>query len=292
MSGAVDWAALAGDADPVLVRRVVALAASGVASPLRQRRAALERLARDGRAAPADVLADLERLVPAPLWRAQAGAQADGGPQTLGRRLAAADARVLVLGQPGYPERLAQLWPELGAPLWLFARAASPGVLGPGPAVAVVGSRHPSFDGLDMAAELGGLLARHGVLVVSGLARGIDEAAHEGALGAGGPTVAVLGTGFGVDYPRGREPLRRRIAASGALVTELAPGAPPRAHQFLERNRLIAGLADAVVVVEGRACARSRRRQLQTVKDIVEPRERPGAVPDQVQRCPCRRLTR
>lgn len=245
-----------GDAE--LVARVVALAVTGAGAPQRQRRAALALLERDGAAEPPRVLAELERAA-ARLWREPA--------DEAGHRLAALGARVLVLGQPGYPDRLAQLWPELGPPLWLFAwpagalapcarAAADPAAHAAGhrhPAVAVVGTRHPSVDGLEIAHELGRLLARNGVVVVSGMARGVDEAAHEGALAAGGRTVAVLGTGFGVDYPRGRGPLRERIAASGGLVTELAPGAPPRGHQFLERNRVIAALADAVVVVEGQA---------------------------------------
>lgn len=237
-------AALAGDADlePALVRALVGLAVSGRAGPSRQRRAMLARLARTGQAAPRDVVADLCRAValpdPAAVDRA-------------GQRLAAMHATVAFAGAQGYPERLWQLWPELGPPLAFFRVAAGP--LPTGPAVAVVGSRQPSLDGLDLAGELARLLARHGIVVVSGMARGIDEAAHEGALRVGGSTIAVLGTGFGVDYPRGRGSLRAAIAASGGVITELAPGAPPLGFQFLDRNRIVSGLADAVVVVEGRA---------------------------------------
>lgn len=242
-----DWAAaLAGPGgDPELVRRVVALAAAGGGTPQRQRRAALARLERHGDAAPLAVLGDLERMSRPSLWEAPV--------DQAGLGLARAGARVVVASRPGYPERLAQLWPELGAPLWLFVRAVPDRWPPEGPAVAVVGTRHPSVDGVEMAEELGRLLAGHGVLVVSGMARGIDEAAHEGALAAGGPTLAVLGTGLAVDYPRGRTALRERIAASAGLVSEVPADAGPRGFQFLDRNRIVSGLADAVVVVEGRA---------------------------------------
>jgi DNA processing protein len=179
--------------------------------------------------------------------------------RTVGR-LRALGAEVLLAGEAGYPSRLADAWPELGAPLWVFVR--SPAGLPAGPAVAVVGTRRPSADGLHTARELAMLLAEHGVTVVSGLARGIDQAAHRGALEAGGQTVAVLGTGLDVLYPSGSRELHDAIAASGGLVSEYPPGTGPRPHHFLWRNRLISGLADATVVVEGRA----RSGALQTAR--------------------------
>jgi DNA processing protein len=167
-------------------------------------------------------------------------------------RLSEAGAVVHIAGAGGYPRRLLDAWPELGAPLWLFAVA--PGATLPrGPAVAVVGTRHPTLDGTRTARELAMLLARHGVTVVSGMARGIDQAAHLGALDAGGATVGVLGTGFGVDYPRRDGPIRDAVAAAGGLVSELVPGTPPQKPAFLWRNRIISGLADVTVVVEGRS---------------------------------------
>lgn len=165
-------------------------------------------------------------------------------------RLSALGAVLHVVSGAGYPSRLATAWPLQGAPLWLAVRAPD-GRLPEGPAVAVVGTRHPTLDGLRTAEALGRLLAQHGVVVVSGMARGIDQAAHRGALDAGGRTVAVLGAGFAVDYPRGDGALREEIAASGGLATELAPADPPRPRHFLARNRIVSGLADAVVVVEG-----------------------------------------
>lgn len=230
-------------ADPAVVRRVLALAASGGAGADRQRRMALALLETGGGAEPDAVLTELCR-------RPSRAARAPGGDAAAaGHLLAAHGATVLVAGQPGYPARLAELGLELGAPLWLFVQGRLP----QGPAVAVVGSRDPSWDGREVAGELARFLARQGVTVISGLARGIDEEAHRGALDGGGRTVAVLGTGFGVDYPRGRGTLRDEITGGGALVTELLPGAGPRPVHFLCRNRIISALADAVVVVEGRA---------------------------------------
>lgn len=179
-----------------------------------------------------------------------------------GRALGAAGASLLLVGRPGYPRRLADAWPELGAPPWLFVRRVGNRGLPERPTVAVVGTRQSTLDGRRTAADLARLLARHGVVVVSGMAKGIDQAAHEGALEAGGVTVAVLGTGFGVDYPYRDGALRERVACSGGLVTELLPGMGPRPRHFPWRNRVVSGLADATVVVEGRA----RSGALQTAR--------------------------
>lgn len=166
-------------------------------------------------------------------------------------RLRALSGRLVVIGDADYPPLLGDAWPELGAPVWLFAIGSQPPV-DRRPAVAVVGTRAPTADGLATARALGAALARAGVTVVSGMARGIDQAAHRGALDGGGRTIAVLGTGLGVDYPARSARLRSAIADAGALLTELAPGVGPRPWQFLARNRIISGLADATVVVEGR----------------------------------------
>jgi DNA processing protein len=123
------------------------------------------------------------------------------------------------------------------------------GIEGPD-AVTIIGSRHPSAYGLRVAGELAFELASAGVVVVSGMAIGIDSAAHRGALEAGRPTVAVLGCGPDVVYPRRERELHRRIAAEGALVSEYEPGTPAAPHQFPERNRIMAALGGAVVVVE------------------------------------------
>lgn len=155
-----------------------------------------------------------------------------------------AGAELVVYGDPAYPPLLA----AITDPPPYFWR------LGPlaltGPTVAVVGSRKATPYGLAVARRLAEELSTAGVTVVSGLARGIDAAAHAGALAAGGATIAVLGTGIDVPYPREHAGLYRQILAAGAIVSELPPGTGPQAHQFPERNRIISGLSLAVVVVE------------------------------------------
>ncbi len=221
-----------------LHREALALAAAGVEG------AAVSRACREAgpRAAPSEVAARLARRM----------ARACGDADEVAHRLGALGARMVVVGDDAYPARLAASWPELGAPLWLFI-AGRARRLPDAPSVAIVGTRRPSLDGLAVARELAGAAAQAGAVVVSGLARGIDEAAHRGALAAGGATVGVLGSGLGVDYPRGSAALRARVAEAGGLVSEYVPGTPPRPHRVLERNRIIAGLVDAVVVVEGGA---------------------------------------
>jgi len=232
------WAAqLAPELDADLVRGIVTCA---VARPPERLRAVLAgRLERNASTDVGEVVAELAGPVPA-------GVQAQVERAALA--LLRDRARVLAVGRAGYPPALATAWPELGAPAWLFASGMR---ADGGPAVAVVGTRRPTADGLRTAHELGAFLAAAGVCVVSGLARGIDQAAHRGALSAGGTTVAVLGTGFGVDYPARDGGLRAAIAQAGALVTEYAPATPPRPSRFLWRNRIISGLSEAVVVVEG-----------------------------------------
>ncbi|MDD4051962.1 MAG: DNA-processing protein DprA, partial [candidate division Zixibacteria bacterium] len=117
-------------------------------------------------------------------------------------------------------------------------------------AVAIVGSRNASEYGKTTAASLASELARHGVAVVSGLAIGVDAASHRGALTAGGRTIAVLGSGIDVVYPPNHAGLFKEIMASGVVLSEFFPGIGPNPGHFPRRNRVIAGLARAVVVVE------------------------------------------
>jgi DNA processing protein len=116
--------------------------------------------------------------------------------------------------------------------------------------VAVIGARNASHEGLIAAGEIAFDLARAGIVVASGLARGIDSAAHRGALDGGGRTIAVLGTGIDRVYPAENDQLTEQIAASGLLITEFVPGTLPQDWHFPRRNRIISGLSRAVVVVE------------------------------------------
>jgi len=147
-------------------------------------------------------------------------------------------------GDPRYPVLLG----AIPAPPALFARGAlsDDDAL----ALAIVGSRRPTPYGLAVAERLASDLAARGVTIVSGLARGIDTAAHRGALAAGGRTLAVLGCGLDVVYPRENLALARAIEAQGALVSQFAPGVPALPGHFPARNRTLAGLALGVVVVE------------------------------------------
>jgi DNA processing protein len=122
-------------------------------------------------------------------------------------------------------------------------------------AVAIVGTRRASADGLEVARAMGRGLAAAGVTVVSGMALGVDGAAHAGALDGGGRTVAVLACGADVAYPRSKQALHRAIARDGLVVSELPPGTPPRRWTFPARNRIIAALAQMTLVIE--AAARS-----------------------------------
>jgi DNA processing protein len=147
-------------------------------------------------------------------------------------------------------------------------------------AVAVVGSRRATPYGLRTAEGLGSSLASAGVTVVSGMARGIDSAAHEGALAAGGRTLAILGSGLANLYPPESGGLASRIAASGALLSELPPDTEPKPSHFPRRNRIISGLSRAVVVVEATADSGS----LITAKLALDQGREVGAVPGPVHR--------
>jgi DNA processing protein len=152
---------------------------------------------------------------------------------------------LLAKGEPGYPERLAEI---ADPPPLLIVRGRVE--LLERPAVAVVGARNASANGRMFAHGLARELSETGLLVVSGLARGIDTAAHEGALAAGAPTLAVIASGVDVAYPSDNAGLMERIAESGAIVSERPLGAVPQARHFPRRNRLISGLTLGVVVVE------------------------------------------
>jgi len=161
------------------------------------------------------------------------------------RWVAAHDCRVLACTEAAYPPALLDL-PD--APAVLFVQG-NPALLVQ-PQVAVVGARAASLTGRAIAREFAAALARAGLAVTSGLAVGIDAAAHEGALDAGGSSIAVYATGLDRTYPRSHQDLAARIRGAGALVSERPPGTPPRPGLFPLRNRLIAALCRATLVVE------------------------------------------
>jgi DNA processing protein len=151
----------------------------------------------------------------------------------------------ILWGTDDYPKLLAAI-PD--APFVLWVRG-DPACLSRR-AVAIVGSRAATPYGLEAASRLAADLAAAGVVVVSGLARGVDSASHRGALSAGGDTVAVLGSGVDVIYPPEHEGLASEIGRHGAVVSEFVPGTVPLAFHFPARNRIISGLSHAIVVVE------------------------------------------
>jgi DNA processing protein len=159
-------------------------------------------------------------------------------------RMVAGAVAFIGRGDAGYPSLLREIHDP---PVGLYRR----GAYGFGqPCVGVVGSRRATLYGQSVAKKLGAELAQRGFCVVSGLARGIDTAAHEGALSAGGRTVAVLGTGIDIIFPPENLGLYRRIAQEGAVLTESPFGRPADRDSFEKRSRIISGICEAVVVVE------------------------------------------
>ena len=188
----------------------------------------------------------------------------------------AAGIRIATPHDDAYPEPLRHI-PD--PPLALYYQGDLTAAQGPG--IALVGARRGTRLGLRIAQAMGRELARQGARIISGLARGIDAAAHEGALasGVGGCAWAVLGSGLNNIYPREHRELARRIVASGgAVISEYPPDARPYKGNFPERNRLISGLAEAVVVVE----ASRRSGSLITARMAAEQGREVFAVPGAV----------
>lgn len=188
-------------------------------------------------------------------------------------RLDRLDGRLVTWADASYPEPLRQI-PD--PPLFLYVRGEL--TAADAMAVALVGSRDATPYGRQMTAHLAEGLAARGVTIVSGLARGIDAAAHAAALRAGGRTVAVLGSGIDVIYPSEHHPLSMQIAAHGAIVSEYPMGAPPDAENFPGRNRIISGLSLGTVVVE----AAERSGSLITARFAAEQGREVFAVPGPV----------
>lgn len=181
--------------------------------------------------------------------------------------------RIVTLADPDYPQLLRQI-PD--PPLFLYTY----GRLESSPAkLAMVGSRNATGYGVTTTKSLSGTLASLGLTIVSGMARGIDTAAHEGALAAGGMTIAVLGSGLEKIYPPENERLFHRIAESGAIVSEFPLMTEPEAHNFPIRNRIISGMSLGTVVVE----ASKNSGSLITARLAVEQNREVFAVPGSIQ---------
>jgi DNA processing protein len=181
--------------------------------------------------------------------------------------------RVITIIDDDYPALLREI-PD--PPLALHFRGSKTLLTGLG--VAVVGSRRASPYGLNAAAHLTRQLVAAGVTIVSGLARGIDAAAHQAALDAGGNTIAILGTGIDVLYPRSNARLFRRIEERGLILTEFAPRTPPKREHFPIRNRLISGITRGTVIVE----ATSRSGSLITARMAAEQNREVFVVPGSI----------
>ncbi len=181
-------------------------------------------------------------------------------------------ARVITYSDPDYPAPLREI---NDPPCLLYAMGRGCDLSSP--SVAIVGTRHPTHYGLKMSEVLSRDLAAMGMVVVSGMARGCDTAAHKGALKAGGATVAVLGTGIDVPYPRENRRLYEEIIEKGLVITELPVSTPPAPYNFPKRNRVISGLCSGVVVVE----APLRSGALMTARLALEYNREVMAVPGQ-----------
>jgi DNA processing protein len=185
-----------------------------------------------------------------------------------------AGAKLITLDDDGYPALLRQIYDP---PIVLYVRGAAEALLAPG--IAVVGTRHPTPYGIGMAERLGCDLAARGLVIVSGLARGVDSAAHRGAINGKGSTIAVLGTGVDVIYPRENTRLAENILASGgAIVSEFALGTFAAPQNFPIRNRIISGLALGVLVVEAGEYSGTRI----TARNALEQNRELFAVPGNV----------
>ena len=249
---------LAPDIGPVRLRRLVAHFGS-VEAVLGASAAALERVQGIGPKSSASILAsrnneEVERAI---VRAAELGLQ------------------IVCYEDPHYPPQLVHVHDP---PMCLYVRGRleSADAL----AVAIVGTRRCSQYGRDQATRLGALLAGAGLVVVSGLARGIDGCAHHGALHAGGRTIAVLGNGLSTIYPPEHARLADQIEASGAVVTEVAIDHPPDAKNFPRRNRIIAGMSLGVIVVE----AGKRSGALITARLATEYNREVFAIPGPVDR--------
>ena len=219
-----------------------------------------------------DLLADDP---PSVAWtRARGATGSERAVARIWERHAELGVSVLLAGQPSWPARLAD---DPAAPAVLFC-LGDPAALDKAPTVALVGTRAPTRYGIGVAAQLGADLASAGVSVVSGLALGIDGAAHEGACGVGAPPIGVVAGGLDDPYPRRHVRLWERVAERGTIVSESPAGVRTEKWRFPVRNRLLAALSDVVVVVESRHHGGSRH----TVDAAMARGTAVGAVPGSI----------
>ena len=182
--------------------------------------------------------------------------------------------QAISLNDAAYPQALREI---SGAPEVLYLRGQAE-LLHAEPKIALIGSRNPSSYGQKVAAELATALAKIGVCIVSGLARGIDGICHRAALEAGGKTIGVLGTAIDQLYPTSNQPLANQMVQQALIVSEYAPGTEFRNWQFSARNRIISGLSRAVIVVE----AAAKSGTLITVQHALKQGREVFAVPGPV----------
>lgn len=185
------------------------------------------------------------------------------------------DQQIIVISifDKRYPDSLKQI---ASAPLLLFCRGDVS--LLSAAQIAIVGSRNATPTGLEIAAEFAYELTQAGIAVTSGMARGIDGSAHKGALAANGKTIAVLGTGVDIYYPKRHKLLTEQVLNNGLLVSEFLPGTAANAHNFPRRNRIISGLSLGVLIVE----AEIKSGSLITVRYALEQNKEVFAVPGSI----------
>jgi DNA processing protein len=155
------------------------------------------------------------------------------------------DCRFLIRGSPDYPPILEEIY---NPPLVLYARGKQEALALPG--ISIVGTRRPTVYGLQMAQGLANDLGSRRICIISGLARGIDAAAHRGCIEGGGYTIAVLGCGIDIVYPREHRQLTKQVLENGLLLSEFPPGTSPTPQNFPVRNRIISGLALGTIIIE------------------------------------------
>ena len=207
-------------------------------------------------------------------WAARAGAKLDlTHAHRVVQWLDLPDHHLVVLNLPGYPPALASI--SNPPPVLFVAGQLS---LLDAPQLAIVGSRRSGAVGRQIAKSLAGDLARAGLVITSGLASGVDAAAHQGALEANGGTIAVLGNGIDVVYPPAHQALAAQVASTGALVSEFPLGTRPARHSFPRRNRVISGLALGTLVVEAALGSGS----LITAREALEQGREVFAVPGSI----------